>query len=394
MAEDDRTKVPDAPQQGENPCGGVSGFLMIFFGIMLIMLMFDPQGTGEPLSRGLGSLLMPVFGFAGRRPLWTLFFAGMITVVFSTVARHYFANWVETARTQQSVTAFNKELREAQRDNNQSKFERLQKMQPQIMAMQSKLMWGQLKPMVFTMFIAILIWRWLYAFMDEEAVQTAISMPWGAYWPLNARADWCMIPSPAWLLIYMLLSVSVGQILMRGLKVLEFKSEVKAMAKERRNTMGERVKGVKSAISAAGDIGVSTATLQRDLKGVMRAVDEEDFVKSARLLDTLEDRVEDLSTSQVRAMKEIEVATAVTETTRARGANVSGASAALRKANAMSRKGDPTATIAFAREAKTLARQSRETYEEISVELGEVGVLVIGYQGEGGAGPRQIRRRP
>jgi len=95
------------------------------------------------------------------------------------------------------------------------------------------------------------------------------------------------------------------------------------------------------------------------------------------MLEILEERVDDLSHAHVKSMKELEVAASVMETARGKGADVSGAQRAMRKAQAMLRKGEPTATIAHAREAKSLAKTSRETHEEISRDLGEVGMLVI-----------------
>jgi len=289
---------------------------------------------------------------------------------------------VDNARVQNDLNAFNKEFREAHKDNNQAKVERLQKMQPQILVLQNKMMWSQMKPMIFTMFVAILIWRWLFTFMHEDAVWLgeggpAISVIWGPVWPLNSTADWCIVPSPAWLLIYIILSVSTGQVLQRGLKVMEFRGELDRLAKKRDGEMQDRLSEVRSSIDAAKDIGVPATPLQKELTGVERAVKKGDLARARRLLEGLRERIEDLSNAQVRAMKEVEVATTVMETARKKGASVESARSSLQKANAMLKKGDPTSAIAYAKEAKTSAKESRETLEDISRELGEVGVLVI-----------------
>ena len=103
---------------------------------------------------------------------------------------------------------------EARQSGNEAKMKKLFAMQPQIMLLQSEMMSNQMKPMAFTMIIAIPIIMWLRIFVNGLDLQV-ISLPWEPNYSLDDDL-WIL---PHWILVYSGLSLPFGQIIMRILKI-------------------------------------------------------------------------------------------------------------------------------------------------------------------------------
>jgi hypothetical protein len=99
------------------------------------------------------------------------------------------------------------------------------------MGMQSSMMMQQMKSSVLSMVLAILIFRWLYTFIWSVPQPTA-TVPWELNYYLTGAAlgevcgPICMNPSgggiPYWILLYIPMTIPLGQGLVRGLKYFEF----------------------------------------------------------------------------------------------------------------------------------------------------------------------------
>jgi uncharacterized membrane protein (DUF106 family) len=247
-------EAKEAPVQ--NPmaemCQGPTGFLYALAFMFLMMIMIN-RDLGDAISEYVGVILMPVIGFQSKWPLLTMVGAGLLTITISTTIRHFTMDWMDLARKQRIMNAYNKELRQAQKDNNQSKVERLQEQNADIMSMQSQTMMTQMKASIFSMVIAILIFRWMYTFIATVPQPTATT-PWDISWPLTGSAfeqvcgTICMGGRgfPYWILLYMTITIPIGQALMRGLKFYEFRRKLKEKGED---TFGvQPIKSVKDLL--------------------------------------------------------------------------------------------------------------------------------------------------
>ena len=88
------------------------------------------------------------------------------------------------AEIQTKMGAYNKEMGEARQNGNEAKMKKLFAMQPQIMMLQSEMMASQMKPMAFTMIIAIPIIMWLRIFVNGLDLQV-MSLPWEPNYSLD-----------------------------------------------------------------------------------------------------------------------------------------------------------------------------------------------------------------
>jgi uncharacterized membrane protein (DUF106 family) len=213
-----------APAAGGQPQGGgMSRLLTIFIFVFALFVLFDPT-LREALGNLVGYVLYPLVGFGGAYPVLTLVITGVFMAVLTIVVRHFFTDYVAQAESQKIVSAFNKELKQARKDNNTFKLKKLLEMQPKILQKSMAQSSTQLKLMPVTMIIIIPIFAWVSVFINSEP-STLFAVPWSYQADLNA-----IYVFPAWVLLYSLISIPVGQVVGRGLRYFSFKQRLDELA--------------------------------------------------------------------------------------------------------------------------------------------------------------------
>ena len=138
----------------------------------------------------------------------------------SIAGRQRAIDWIRMAELQSKMSAYNKEMGDARKTGNEARMRKLMAIQPQVMILQGELMSNQMKPMMFTMLIAIPIIMWLRIFVDNMDLKT-LSLPWEPNYSLLDKL-WFL---PHWILVYSALSLPFGQILMRVLKLISLETK-------------------------------------------------------------------------------------------------------------------------------------------------------------------------
>jgi len=198
---------PEAPMQPP-PMGGM--LLTMLFMLYIIMNEDIRDGMGN----FAGNILEPRIGFDHQYPALTFLLAGITMISLTTIIRHVLIDWVRMAELQNKMAAYNKEMGDARRAGNEARMRKLMAMQPQIMMLQSELMSNQMRPMIFTMMVAIPVIMWLRIFVENMDLKI-LSLPWEPNYSL-IDSLWFL---PHWILVYSALSLPFGQILMRLLKL-------------------------------------------------------------------------------------------------------------------------------------------------------------------------------
>jgi uncharacterized membrane protein (DUF106 family) len=154
------------------------------------------------------------------------------------------------------MNEFNKQVREATKKGDTARSQKLNEQNQEILAMQSAMMMDQLKSSVITMIVAILIFRWLFSFI-QGLEHPLLAVPWDLHFPLLKTALGSVCGGvcgagagseggiPYWILLYIILTIPFGQALMRGLKYFEFSRKLKAKGHDVFGTAPE--KGPKEA---------------------------------------------------------------------------------------------------------------------------------------------------
>ncbi len=179
----------------------------------MLWIIINPE-LRDFMGETAGTVLEPRISFDYQYPVLTFLFAGITMISLTTIIRHFIIDWEKMAEIQSKMGAYNKEMGEARQNGNEAKMKKLFAMQPEIMMLQSEMMSNQMKPMAFTMLIAIPIIMWLRAFVGDMDLQV-VSLPWESNYSLDEEL-WIL---PHWILVYSGLSLPFGQIIMRILKI-------------------------------------------------------------------------------------------------------------------------------------------------------------------------------
>ena len=216
--------MADQAQQPEMPPMPSMMPMLVMMFLILILYAFDGS------DHKIGSILdysLSFFGMDGQYPSVTLFVVGALMASFSAILRSFFTDMIEQAKSQQIMSAFNKELRQARLENNSFKIKKLTEMQPQMMAKNMENSNKMMKSMPFTMIVIIPLFLWVRYFIDvtvREAGNLTFSVPWATL-DLDTTI-WFM---PAWILVYTMISIPFGQIVNRLIRTYKFKKYLKQM---------------------------------------------------------------------------------------------------------------------------------------------------------------------
>ena len=182
--------------------------------MILLMLMFFIMPTLAPIIASyLHFVLWPLIGLNGEYPVLTLFFAGMIVVLFSSLLTNFFTDWKRMGESQEISKAFQKEITKARREGNTNRINKLMKMQPEIMKKQTEASGGMMKPMIFLIILIWPIFIWLRAFLSGLP-HYYLTVPWANHVSLFSKPFLMQV----WLWLYLVFSLAIGQVIRQGLK--------------------------------------------------------------------------------------------------------------------------------------------------------------------------------
>jgi len=193
--------------------------MMMIFGTMFIMFIPELRDTVGNMA---AIILEPLIGFDGRFPVITVLLAGIGLVTFSSAVRHYFINWVDTAEKQYKMKDFNKKFRDARMARNETEIKRLTQKQLEMSKDQMESTFDQMKPMMFTMIFLVATFAFIGAFINDIPGAT-LSVPWSSNVDMKAAlstSTCCAFSN--WMLLYMLVSMSVAQVIQRVFKYYSF----------------------------------------------------------------------------------------------------------------------------------------------------------------------------
>jgi uncharacterized membrane protein (DUF106 family) len=189
------------------------GSMFLYLMLFMVILLFVMPTFGPILGVYFGYALAPIIGFGGKYPLLTLFFAGLIVVVLSSLLTNFFTDWKKMGEVQETAKAFQKEMANASKTRDMNRIAKLRKMQPQIMKKQTDASSGSMKSMLFLVIFIFPIFMWLRGFL-ANANYYYFTTPWSN--------EVSLFSSPflwqAWLWLYLIFTMIFGQLIRQGLK--------------------------------------------------------------------------------------------------------------------------------------------------------------------------------
>jgi len=212
--------APAAGGAGQQPMPDMSNMWRMLIIMILIFGLYFIDGSEHVIGSTL-NYAFQIIDFSGDFPVVTLMLMGSIMILLSSGIRTLMTNTLEQQKAQAFSSAFNKELRQARLDNNLYKVKKLMDMQPVMMQKSMESSNQMMKSMPITMLIVVPIFLWVRYFVDvtlRAAGTLVINIPWGTV--DLTQTFWFF---PAWILIYSLISIPLGQIIMRVVRAFQFK---------------------------------------------------------------------------------------------------------------------------------------------------------------------------
>ena len=206
----------------------------LLFMLLFMVIMFIPQLR---LSLGIaaGYVFTPLFSFGGRYPIYTILSTGVVLTLINVWARHHFTDWIQMAKIQNKMKAFNKVYREAVMKQNAAKIAKLKKLQTKYMAESMDSQSRMMKSTMITLLIVIAIFTWLWTFMQYIAMYTYMAVPWDFTVNMNSSMIF-----PSWLWMYSAITMPLAWIVQYIFKYFEFKKRLEE--DKQKSEYGELVK--------------------------------------------------------------------------------------------------------------------------------------------------------
>ena len=207
------------------PMPDMSNMWRMMIIMILIFGLYFIDGSEHVIGKTL-NFVFQFIDFGGQCPVVTLMIMGSIMILLSSGIRTLMTDTLEQQKAQAFTSAFNKELRQARLENNMYKVKKLTEMQPIMMQKSMESSNQMMKSMPYTMLIVVPIFLWVRYFVDITlggAGTQVISVPWAMHAITLTDVYWFL---PAWILVYSLVSIPLGQIIMRVVRAFQFKKHL------------------------------------------------------------------------------------------------------------------------------------------------------------------------
>jgi len=199
--------------------GNILTLVLTFLMILSYSIEWIRTGVGSAIDVVLGPLIdqfgIPFF-------IFILILSG-ITGLYSSIIQKYTIDYDHMQVVQKRMKVFQKDYREAQLSKDEKKLKKLEKKKDQMMQEQLEMSRQQFKPMAYIMLLTVPIFFWLMyrlpAFDPATFVatlDTAVAMP---FLGINALSDMALGPVPAWILWYMICSLTLSQVIRKALNI-------------------------------------------------------------------------------------------------------------------------------------------------------------------------------
>jgi len=194
-----------------------SSLILLLLIMFIMMFVFGQQSVQVAIINFGQAVFYPLIGFGGNYPILTIFLAGLIVVFLSSLLTNFFTDWIKMGQSQEITRAFQKEMQDARKEGNQNRVKKLMKMQPEIMKKQTEASGGMMKPMVFLIIFIWPIFMWLRYFLANLPHYT-FTVPWSESVSFFDKP----ILMQAWLWLYLIFSIVIGQVIRQGIKYISW----------------------------------------------------------------------------------------------------------------------------------------------------------------------------
>jgi uncharacterized membrane protein (DUF106 family) len=182
--------------------------------MMLMMFSYSVEWLRVGVGQGIDVAFAPlVEGF--KIPFYILIvILSALTGLYSSIIQKYTIDYEKMTETQERMKEFQTEYREAQLSQDEKKIKKMEAKKERVMKEQLEMSQNQFKPMAYILVLTVPIFFWLLFRLNQ--VQSTITFPYIGTVGLHNPAVWII---PAWILWYMICSITLSQIIRKSLNI-------------------------------------------------------------------------------------------------------------------------------------------------------------------------------
>ena len=179
---------------------------------MLLIFSYSIPWIREAVGGGIDAIFAPL---ADTVPFFIFIVVlSTLTAIYSSIIQKYTIDYDKMQDTQERMKAFQKEYREAQLSGDEKRVKKLDAKRDKMMKDQLEMSQQQFKPMAYILILTVPIFFWLLFRLEQ--VHSTITLPYYGTLGLNDPALWII---PAWILWYMICSITLSQVIRKALNI-------------------------------------------------------------------------------------------------------------------------------------------------------------------------------
>ncbi len=191
----------------------LGGYLAILFA-MLMMFSYSIPWLRESVGSAIDKVLGPLLTQYGVPFFILIVILSTLTGLYSSLIQKYTIDYEKMQRTQAEMKEFQREFREVQLSGDEKRIKKMQARQSVMMQEQMEMSQAQFKPMAYILVVSVPIFFWLLYRLPLSPEH--LVLPFIGTTALTAAA---FGPFPAWILWYMICSLTISQVIRKSLNI-------------------------------------------------------------------------------------------------------------------------------------------------------------------------------
>ena len=182
--------------------------------MMLMMLSYSIEWLRLGVGKGIDAAFSPLVDGFGIPFYILIVILSAFTGLYSSIIQKYTIDYERMTETQERMKEFQTEYREAQLSQDEKKIKKMDAKKDRVMREQLEMYQQQFKPMAYILVLTVPIFFWLLFRLEQ--VKSTITMPYVGTIGLHDAAVWII---PAWILWYMICSITLSQVIRKALNI-------------------------------------------------------------------------------------------------------------------------------------------------------------------------------
>ncbi len=190
------------------------GIYIALMFMMLMMFSYSIEWLRVGVGQGIDGAFAPLLDVF-KIPFYILIvILSAFTGLYSSIIQKYTIDYEKMTGAQERMKEFQTEYREAQLSQDEKKIKKLEAKKDRIMREQLEMSQNQFKPMAYILVLTVPIFFWLLFRLSQ--VKSTITLPYAGTIGLHDPALWII---PAWILWYMICSITLSQVIRKSLNI-------------------------------------------------------------------------------------------------------------------------------------------------------------------------------